>query len=52
MELVNLEGCPRGTVPTFSASHVRCLSSPCGHGCILGHFYFTVCKFDRVTNER
>ena len=58
MELLNLEGCPRGTVPadiqclmcsllvphlvvmlTFSALPAPCLSSPCGHECILGHFY-------------
>jgi hypothetical protein len=48
MELVNLEGCPRGTVPTFSASHAPCLSLPCGLECILGHFYFTACEFDRA----
>jgi hypothetical protein len=50
VELVNLEGYPRGTVPTFSALHICRLSSPCGHEYILGHFYFTVCGFDLVTN--
>ena len=49
MELVNLEGCPRGTVPTFSASRAPRLSSPC-HEYSLGHFYFTVCEFEHVTN--